>query len=68
MTNSAKKLGINIKRIREEKGLLQSDLCNKLGLDRAYMSKVESGKKNLTLATIERIAKALEVPMEELLK
>ncbi len=68
MLNSAKKLGNNIRRIRKEKGLLQSDLCKKLELDRAYMSKVESGQKNITLATIERIAKALEVSMQDLIK
>lgn len=68
MIKSAQKLGINIRRIREKKGLLQSDLCKKLSLDPAYMSKVESGQKNLTLATMERLAKALEVPIEELIK
>ena len=68
MSNSAKKLGDNIKRIREAKGMTQGDLCRKLEIDRAYMSNVESGKKNPTLATIERIAGALGVSIEELMK
>ena len=66
MTDTAKKLGLNIKRIREAKGMTQGDLCRKLDVDRAYMSNVESGKKNPTLATIERIAKALGVSIEKL--
>jgi transcriptional regulator with XRE-family HTH domain len=68
MTDTAKKLGLNIKRLREAKGMTQGDLCRKLEVDRAYMSNVESGKKNPTLATIERIAKSLDVSMGELMK
>ena len=68
MINSAKKLGANIRRIRQEKGMTQGDLCRALELDRAYMSNVENGNKNPTLATIEKIAKALGVSSSELLK
>ena len=67
MSNSAKKLGENIRRIRLEKDMTQGDLCRKLEVDRAYMSNIESGKKNPTLSTIERIAKALGVTINELL-
>ena len=68
MSDTAKKLGENIKRIRTEKGMSQGDLCRALELDRAYMSNVESGKKNPTLLTITNIAKALGVSVDELLK
>ena len=68
MTEVAKKLGENIKRLRAEKGMSQGDLCRALELDRAYMSNVESGNKNPTLATIEKIAGALGVSANELLK
>lgn len=68
MTKSAKKLGENIRRIRTEKDMTQGDLCRKLDVDRAYMSNIESGNKNPTLATIERIAKALGVELNMLLK
>jgi len=68
MSNSAKKLGDNIRRIRLAKDMTQGDLCRKLGLDRAYMSNIESGKKNPTLSTIERISKALDVSIEKLIK
>lgn len=68
MDNSAKKLGDNIKRIRLAKGMTQGDLCRKLEVDRAYMSNIESGKKNPTLSTISNIAEALGVSVDKLLK
>lgn len=68
MASSAKKLGENIRRMRLEKEMTQGDLCDKIGADVAYISNVENGKKNPTLATIERIAKALGVSTDELLK
>ena len=68
MSNSAKKLGENVRRIRLTKDMTQGDLCRKLEVDRAYISNIESGKKNPTLSTIERIAKALNVSIEELIK
>lgn len=46
----------------------QGDVCRALSLDRAYVSNVEAGKSNPTLATIEKIAKALGVSSSELLK
>jgi transcriptional regulator with XRE-family HTH domain len=68
VSNSAKKLGANIRRIRIARGMTQGDLCRKLGVDRAYMSNVENGKKNPTLATIERIALALETSIQVLVR
>lgn len=68
MSDAAKRLGENIRRIRLENGMTQGDLCRLLKLDRAYMSNMESGKKNPTLATIERIATALRVTSDKLLK
>jgi len=68
MNTPSIKLGKNIKRIREQKKMSQGDICRKLGLDRAYISNVEGGKGNPTLATIEKIAQALGVTSDELLK
>lgn len=57
-----------MKRLRLEKGMSQGDICRKIGVDRSYISNIESGNKNPTLATIERIAKALDVSIEKLIK
>ena len=68
MSKVSIKLGENIRRIRLEKGMTQGDLCRKLEIDRAYMSNIENGNKNPTLATIERIADSLEISTDKLLK
>jgi len=68
VNNSAKKLGANMKRIRKAKQMTQGDICRKLGVDRSYVSNVESGNKNPTLSTITKLAKALGVSVDELLK
>jgi len=46
----------------------QGDICRKLDMDRSYMSAVESGRKNITLVVLERLATALGVSPNELLK
>ena len=68
MTDSSKKLASNMKKIRARKQMSQGDICRELGVDRAYISTIESGRQNPTLSTIEKIAKALGVSVDELLK
>ena len=60
MNEESKKLGANLKRIRLEKGMSQADLCRELDVDKGYISNIESGKQNPTLATISRLAKPWE--------
>ena len=68
MKKASVKLGKNIRLIREKKKMSQGDICRALGFDRAQMSNIEGGKGNPTLATIEKIAQALGVASDELLK
>ncbi|HET8574860.1 MAG TPA: helix-turn-helix transcriptional regulator [Candidatus Paceibacterota bacterium] len=68
MDTPTKRLGKNIKRIREQKNMSQGDICRATRLDRAQVSNIESGNGNPTLATIERLAGALGVTSDELLK
>jgi transcriptional regulator with XRE-family HTH domain len=65
---SAQKFGENMKKVRLEKGMSQGDICRALGLDRAYISNVENGKQNLTISTMEKVAKVLSVSVDHLLK
>ena len=65
---TAQKFGENMKKIRLEKDMSQGDICRSLGLDRAYISNVENGKQNLTISTMEKVAKALDVNIDILLK
>ncbi len=68
MANISSKLGQNMKRIRTKKNMSQGDIARALEVDRGYISNIESGKKNLTLATIQKLADALKVSADALLK
>ena len=46
----------------------QGDICRAIDMDRGYMSAIENGKKNITLFQLERLAKALSVGANELLR
>lgn len=63
-----KQLGENLKKIRAKRKLSQGALARLLEVDKGYISNIENGKKNPTLATIERLANALGVSVDELLK
>jgi len=62
------KLGKNLKKIRTAKKMSQGDISRALEVHRAYISGIENGKRNPTLATIEKLANALGVSVNELLK
>ncbi len=68
MAQISKKLGENIKQIRKKKDMTQGDICRALNMDRSYMSAIENGKKNITLGILEKLAAALDVSVDELLK
>lgn len=58
------------KRVREERlklGISQEELAERAGLHRTYIGMIERGEKNITLKNIEKIAKALNIPINSLL-
>ena len=68
MAQISKTLGQNIKRIRLKKRMSQGDICRAIGMGRSYMSAIEGGKVNVTLVVLEKLANALDVSVDELLK
>jgi DNA-binding XRE family transcriptional regulator len=56
----------NMKRIRLEKKLTQENVAEAAGLHPNYISSVERGERNISIANIERISCALGVSMVEL--
>jgi len=68
MSAEAQKLGQNLKRIRTKKGISQGDIVRALGMPKSFVSNIENGKTNPTLATITKLAKALGVSADTLLK
>jgi transcriptional regulator with XRE-family HTH domain len=59
--------GEKVREIRKEKGLSQEELAHKADLHRTYIGMIERAEKNITLLNIEKIAKALEVNIKELI-
>lgn len=63
-----KKLGANIKRLREMKNLSLRELSYACEIDNSKISKIEKGQINITFTTILQLAKALEISPSELLR
>jgi transcriptional regulator with XRE-family HTH domain len=63
-----RRVGINLKRFRQERGLSQEALAFECGLHRTYISGVERGVRNPTVLVLETIAMALDVPAAKLLE
>jgi transcriptional regulator with XRE-family HTH domain len=68
MAEINKRVGINIRKLREKKGLSQEQLAFEANLHRAYIGQIERGEKNIGLVNLEKIAKALRVSLETLVK
>ncbi|MFV8374976.1 helix-turn-helix domain-containing protein [Flavobacterium sp. LB1P71] len=62
------KVGKRIQEIRIEKNLSQQDLAAKCNFEKSNMSRLEAGRSNATLSTLEIVSKALEVDVIELFK
>ncbi len=55
-----------LRAIREQKDLSQGDIEERTGLKRCYVSRVENGHTVPSIETLEKLARALEVPMYQL--
>lgn len=67
MKSEQVKLGKNLKRIRTGKGISQGDIARTLKVGRSFITNIENGKTNPTLATIAKIAKAIGIPVKDLI-
>jgi transcriptional regulator with XRE-family HTH domain len=59
-------IGDRLKELRNEKHMSQGDMEKHTGLLRCYISRVENGHTIPAVQTLEKIARALEVPMYKL--
>jgi|TARA_B110000240_G_scaffold193889_1_gene240476 transcriptional regulator with XRE-family HTH domain len=62
------KFGRKLKEIRLIKGLTQEKLANIADLDRTYIPSIEKGERNVSITVIEKLAKALDIEMIDLIK
>ncbi|WP_081757589.1 helix-turn-helix domain-containing protein [Alkalibacterium sp. AK22] len=57
-------VGITIKRLRKQKGWTQKELAERTQLQRTYISSIETGEKNITISTLEKILKAFNISFQ----
>lgn len=60
-------MAANMKRLRKARGWSQEDLADAASLDRTYISGIERIRKNPTITVVERVAKALNCRLGDLL-
>ncbi len=59
-------IGERFRTLREQKNLSQGDIESRTGLLRCYISRVENGHTVPSVETLEKMARALEVPLYQL--
>jgi transcriptional regulator with XRE-family HTH domain len=62
------KFGKKVREERKKLGYSQEVLAEKAGVHRTYIGMIERGEKNITLANIKKVSKALKVKISELTK
>lgn len=60
--------GENLRKCREKRNLTQEQLAYEAGFSRSYYTEVETGKRNISLLNIIRIASLLQVELSDLLR
>jgi transcriptional regulator with XRE-family HTH domain len=68
MSPTPKQMGRRLKRLRETQGLSQYALARKAKVSRDYLRTLEQGESDPTVGMLRKLAKALGVPVAELLE
>lgn len=61
-------MGARIKELRLSKEMTQNDLAARCDFEKASMSRIEAGKTNITILTLHKISKALNIDIMEFFK
>ena len=67
MTGLMKLVGKRVRLLRLERNLTQEDM-SRFGFEYRYFQRIEYGEKNLSLKTLNKLAKAFRVPVADLLR
>jgi len=67
MSDIRKLLGLRIREIRQKNKMSQEELSFESELHRTYISDIERGTRNVSIKNIEKIAKALNVTLKEIM-
>ncbi|MDY6400060.1 MAG: helix-turn-helix transcriptional regulator [Synergistales bacterium] len=63
-----KKFGERVRELRIHNNMSQEKFALHISMDRTYLASVESGKRNISLENINKIANGLSITLEELFK
>lgn len=63
-----KEIGKRIIKARNTKGVSQEKLATESGIDRSHMGFIEQGRRKPTLSTLYKVAKSLDISLEQLFK
>jgi transcriptional regulator with XRE-family HTH domain len=61
-------MGMRIRKLREERDMSQTELARKAKISREYVNKLEAGRYDPTVGVLQKLARALGVPVTELLE
>ena len=62
------RFGKAVRKKRHKLGVSQEEFADICGLDRTYIGGIERGERNVALVNIEKIAKALKIPLPDLFR
>lgn len=60
-----KKLGLQIAKLRREKGLSQLDICAEIKMEKSNLSSIENGRQNISTLYLYKIANAIGVEVKD---
>jgi transcriptional regulator with XRE-family HTH domain len=60
-------VGVNIKKIREEKGLMQKEVAKAAGMHPANYNKVEKGEREPSIDSLDKIARLLGLTVDQII-
>ena len=58
----------NVKEIRTERSLTQTNVSEKAGITQAYLSQIENGKRSMSIVTAVKLANVFGVTLDELIR
>lgn len=62
-----KRFGCEVKKLRKAKGWSQEELGRRAKLHRTYIGSIERSERNVSLLNVERIAKALNITLKDIM-
>jgi transcriptional regulator with XRE-family HTH domain len=60
-------VGARVRKLRQQREWTQVEMAEKLGLDRSFLADLERGKTNLSLLSLDTIARGFDVSLSKLL-